>query len=325
LDKIDVVPSLVDSSSLDSALQRRVTTVPRLIGAFLLATAWLKILGPVDAPSVQSYDIPYWVLIAGIQLELVLGLLLSVGVRTPWIWSAAVALIASFAGISLIRALAGLESCGCFGAIRVNPWITLGIDLAILVAFCLLRRRFFVEAKALSPPYVRGAYFLSAVMGASSLFILEANRPERLTASTPLLADERLVLLDPSEWNGKPFPLSPYLDPKVGILAGRWIVVLYHHDCPKCQEALPEYARLASETGLSGPDGILAVEVPPFGARLSISNTGLSHARLSEAREWFVEAPVEIVLEDGVVIGASLELPSIDQAKGLQISSEASE
>jgi hypothetical protein len=306
------VSSPVDPMLSASSERYRASLLPGIIGAVLLATAWLKVLAPAEAASVQSaYDIPYWLLVAGIQLELVIGLLLVGRVWTPWAWGAAVALFASFAGISLLRALAGLESCGCFGAIRVNPWVTLAIDVAILGGLWLGRRRFFAEAKASGLPPTRGWIVACVVMAVGSLGMLTANRPERLMASTPLLDDEGLVILEPSEWIGKPFPLVPYLEPKVDLSAGRWIVVLYHHDCPKCHEALPEYERLARETGSSRADGILAVEVPPFGPKERVGSTALKHARLSEAREWFVQAPVEISLVNGVVQGASLDLPSL--------------
>jgi hypothetical protein len=304
--------SSLDPTPPASSERYRASLLPGLIGVVLLATAWLKVLAPADAASVQSaYDIPYWLLAAGIQLELVIGLLLVARVWTPWAWGAAVALFTSFAGISLLRALAGLESCGCFGAIRVNPWVTLAIDVAILGGLWLGRRRFFAEAKASSLWPTRSWIVACVVMVVGSLAMLTVNRPERLIASTPLLDDQGLVILEPSEWIGKPFPLVPYLEPKVDLSAGQWIVVLYHHDCPKCQEALPEYERLAREAGSSRADGILAVEVPPFGSEERVGGTALKQARLSEAREWFVQAPVEISLENGVVQAASLDLPSL--------------
>jgi hypothetical protein len=231
-----------------------------LAGVFLLVTAWLKILAPAEAASVQSaYHVPYWLLAVGIQLELVVGLLLVSGLWLPWAWAAAITLFSSFAGISLLRALAGLESCGCFGAIRVNPWATLAIDLAILGALLLGLRQFFARTDTNSTPRTRGWVVACMVMVVGSLVMLTMNRPERLNAPMPLLDDESLVILEPSEWIGKPFPLVPHLDPKVDPSAGRWIVVLYHHDCPKCQEALPQYERLAREEHTSRADGILAV------------------------------------------------------------------
>jgi thiol-disulfide isomerase/thioredoxin len=163
------------------------------------------------------------------------------------------------------------------------------------------------------------------VMVIGSMVLLAAHRPERLAASTPPLHDEGIVILEPSEWIGKPFPLQPYLHPKIEHSTGRWVVVLYHHDCPKCQEALPDYERLAREPNQLGVDGILAVEVPPFGPNQNIGGTALKQARLSEAREWFVQAPVEIELDNGVVTSASLELPSIVQAEDEHGPSEASE
>jgi hypothetical protein len=311
----DAVTPPAEPVSVVSAGRLRFRALPRLLGIFLLATAWMKVLAPAETASFQSaYDLPYWLLSVGIQLELFVGLLLVGALWLPWAWAAAIVLFASFAGISLLRALAGLESCGCFGAIRVNPWMTLTIDLAILAALWAGRRQFFEGAQATDWRRARGWLVACLLMVVGSLVMLSANHPERLFASTPLLNDEGLVILEPSEWIGKPLPLLPYLDPKFDLSAGRWIVVLYHHDCPKCQSALPEYERLASGARQSLAGNVLAVEVPPFGDQLHGDAAALKHARLSESREWFVEAPIEIQLQDGVVTAASLDLPSLDAA-----------
>jgi hypothetical protein len=209
------VSSLLDPSPAIVAVRHRASVLPPLIGAFLLATAWLKVLAPAEAASVQSaYDIPYWLLVAGIQLELVVGLLLVGRLWAPWVWGAAVTLFASFATISLLRALAGLESCGCFGAVRVNPWVTFTIDIAILGVLLLRRSPFFAESTTTGSPRNRGWLVAWPIMAVGSMALLAANRPERLAASMPLLHDEGLVILEPSEWIGKPLPLQPYLHPQ---------------------------------------------------------------------------------------------------------------
>ncbi|MBX3435791.1 MAG: hypothetical protein KF847_20935 [Pirellulales bacterium] len=52
------------------------------------------------------------------------------------------------------------------------------------------------------------------------------------------------------------------------------------------------------------------MEVPPFGDQSPpVGFTQL--AKLSPKHEWFVQAPVEITIRDGIVAAASVELPSI--------------
>ena len=44
----------------------------------------------------------------------------------------------------------------------------------------------------------------------------------------------------------KPFPLTSSLAPEVSFGQGRWTILIHHHDCPHCQEAVPQYERLAA-------------------------------------------------------------------------------
>ncbi len=55
------------------------------------------------------------------------GLSLIFGLRADRAWGALVCFVV-FAGVATVKALAGAESCGCFGAIAVNPWYTAGFD-----------------------------------------------------------------------------------------------------------------------------------------------------------------------------------------------------
>ena len=40
---------------------------------------------------------------------------------------------------------------------------------------------------------------------------------------------------------GKRFPLLDYVDVGETLKDGKWLVVLYHHDCPKCMEEIPRF------------------------------------------------------------------------------------
>jgi hypothetical protein len=301
----------------DTAIEQRTAAVaraawPRLLGAFLIATAWLKILAPADAASSQSpYDLPYWLVVAAIELELVVGLML---LATLWLtisWAAALALFGSFLGVSLLRAAAGLESCGCFGSVHVNPWWTAAFDSAIVAGLWLARRQFFEPSVPARPRRLRVWLVACLAMVAVSLTVLATTRPYRLNGAAPLPNDEKLVILEPSEWTDNPFPLTPYCEPPVDVSQGRWVVVLFHHDCPNCQLALPKYEEFASQAEASDLNGVLAVEIPPFGGEPRSSDAKMKHARLSESREWFVQAPVEVRVVNGIVESASLDLPSL--------------
>lgn len=47
---------------------------------------------------------------------------------------------AVFAALSLAKAWSGETSCGCLGPVTVNPWLMLGLDVAILAALAMCRR-----------------------------------------------------------------------------------------------------------------------------------------------------------------------------------------
>jgi hypothetical protein len=179
-----------------------------------------------------------------------------------------------------------------------------------------------------------GSYMLCGI----PIFIYMADvRPMELSQETDDLFDNgQLVVLEPETWIGKPFPLTPHLtsvarvsdsslvgqafslsapSSPLDLSTGRWTVLMYHHDCPKCQEALPEYMRLADELQTRGDDrDVLLLEVPPFGNETPTPSTA-AHARLSDTREWFVQSPVEVRIDNGLVTLAALDLPSISGAE----------
>lgn len=215
---------------------------------------------------------------------------------------------AGFACFSAYRALSGHDTCGCFGAVKVHPWATFTLDVAIvgLLAWSLRRP---VPTRPLSRPRVAFAVGVFLLLSSITGGLSYAYAPQRLAdGEDGVIEAGGLVILEPETWAEKQLPIARHLSPAVDIAAGEWTLLVYHHDCPDCQEALPHYHRLASLEG-DRRRKVLLVEVPPYGEH---AHTGPAHAaRLSNQNEWFVQAPVEIQLKDGVVQQASRELPSI--------------
>jgi hypothetical protein len=86
-------------------------------------------------------------------------------------------------------------------------------------------------------------------------------------------------------------------------------VLIYHHGCPTCREAITQFRGL----GLNAADDtrrprVALVETPPFhpsnGAYRAEGTETWLHGKLSDAREWFVEAPALVLLEHGTVVFA---------------------
>jgi hypothetical protein len=55
-------------------------------------------------------------------------------------WLAAISCFSLFSAVTFYKAITGYASCGCFGSVHVNPWITLfAIDLPAVIALAVFR------------------------------------------------------------------------------------------------------------------------------------------------------------------------------------------
>ena len=272
-----------------------------LIAGMLLVTAALKVASPAESATLAvAYNIPPLLTAVVVQAELALAVLLLFGLWPKKVLLAAAVMFAVFGAFSIYRGWAGYESCGCFGAIKVNPWITAALDGAMLILAAWGAWRSPAE-----PPHETKRLYLAGSAYALTGLLAATGMIAQAPGST---ADAGgLVILEPETWIGKPFPLAPHLAPDLSFDEGRWTVLLYHHDCPHCQEAVPQYERLAMA---DSDRRVVLIETPPYGVDQTSEGAAL-RARLSDAREWFVQTPVEIRVDEGVVMGASLDLPSV--------------
>jgi hypothetical protein len=74
-----------------------------------------------------------------IECELVLALVLFFGFRPKISWFVTTILFAVFSIVSLYKGISGAESCGCLGALNVNPFLMFGIDVVIVGLLLLFR------------------------------------------------------------------------------------------------------------------------------------------------------------------------------------------
>jgi hypothetical protein len=110
------------------------------LGIFLLTTAGLKAYGLTMDPLAQdSFLASPRLLIATIEIETVLGIWLLVGWWPRTAWGFTLSFFALLAALSLYLALDGQRSCGCFGQMTVNPWLTFVLDVAVLAALMFCR------------------------------------------------------------------------------------------------------------------------------------------------------------------------------------------
>jgi hypothetical protein len=307
------VPSTFNDGVSISSKPLTLLAIRLLVGGLLLMAAALKIWSTADSAALAvAYDIPPLLTAVVVQTEFLLAALLLFGCWTRQALIASAFLFGGFSAFSVFRGLAGFESCGCFGSFKVNPWITAVLDLCILVAASWGAWKLASPRERIQPWRLYGAgvsYALAAVAGVVG-FVAQA--PTALTQGYDTIAEDGgLIVLEPEDWIGQPFPLTKHLTPEINVNKGRWILLLYHHDCPQCQQALPQYERLAANQALVGSDqSVVLIETPPFEAA-SLHHEGILHARLADSHEWFVQTPVEIRIEEGIVISASLDLPAV--------------
>ncbi|MGL4423241.1 MAG: MauE/DoxX family redox-associated membrane protein [Gemmataceae bacterium] len=111
---------------------------PVITGVVLIVASVLKVTSRAEVSSVLSNFIsPSWLQLSIVQYELFLGAWLLSGVSKPASKLVAIITFALFAIYTLQSILSGQPSCGCFGALPMKPWWTLGIDVILATGLTL--------------------------------------------------------------------------------------------------------------------------------------------------------------------------------------------
>jgi hypothetical protein len=280
------------------------------LGVLLLVTAGLKGYQLATEPTLGTGLLDNrWFLIFVVEFELFFGLWLLSGLLLKLTWTAAVACFTLFTCISLYKALSGHASCGCFGKVEVNPWITGGLDLTAVSALLWWRPKmsYFTKRRAA----VALAIWLA--VGLPLTYATVSYSPALLTENGFFVGDGNLVILEPYKWIGSRFPLLPYIDDlpnsvkeeqpplRERLTEGEWLVVLYRHGCPECEKMLDSYKRIA-EQGKSGFEQsikVAIIEIP-----LAVQEEMPSWCEVGTLKigyRWFFTNSISIHLRNGVV------------------------
>ena len=277
-----------------------------VVGTLLIVAAILK---AHELATLPMPEVDFWSSKATIHtlviFELLLGISLISHINLAYTWTCVVFAFSVFLIVTFLKAIGGLESCGCFGRLKVDPWTTFVVDAAVLLMLVLARPsplRYTVIAYR----KLQWVVVATAVIALPLSVWIISYTPSTLEADGIIKGDDGFILLEPQKWIGSRFPLTSHIDNSDSLNDGEWIVVLYHYDCPKCQTVLPQYRRSAKnkfdvKTAL--------IEMPPYGN----INTSVDclEVKLSDEFEWFVTAPVELRLNDGVVVGVSSETEAL--------------
>lgn len=140
---------------------------------------------PVWKANLLGFWESYEFLLIQIPLEFALGVWMVSGLFRKAAWIAGTLAYFGFIIVTLVKALIGLESCGCFGQVHVDPWLTLWM---VDVPFFLLLAIFWPRGcKLLPPPWPNKFYLLGVFILTIGLIVLAAPmmvtfRPECLKA-----------------------------------------------------------------------------------------------------------------------------------------------
>jgi len=303
------VTATIDRPELRTAPQWACQVVCATVALVLLAAMGLKAHQLATGPVIErGFLSQRWVMIAGFQWELVLGLVLLSGAIRRLAWLAAVGTFLLLTAVTLSKALGGEVSCGCWGRIEVNPWWTLVLDVGLLGALLACRPALRGPIRVRPAAWrIAGVAVVTLAIGLPAGIVAGLYEPARLLADGSILGDDGVVVLEPETWPGRRLPLLPFIDIGESLVEGRWTVVLYHHDCPHCQEAMPKYIADARKLTDSGSSTRMAlIEMPPYakaGESPIPSDTACTQGRLNEAHDWFAETPTVISLAGGTVVG----------------------
>jgi hypothetical protein len=263
-----------------------------VLGTVLLAAGTLKARAVIDAWAVGETRVPQLVSTSIVVGELIIALLLLCGIRPKIAWYSAVTTFGLFACYSVVLALRGSATCGCFGTVRISPWLTLGLDVTAVAALATCQP----EGYGMAAVHRRTTRWLRLALvctvAASTIWLSFAGGTEASAA-----------VVDPEQWLGKALPLLSYIDINDEISKGEWTVIFFRHDCPSCQRAI---ARLEGESRrtdrtASAIRRIALIEVPPFGSKLYGNAFFCRIGRLDDRRNWLIETPLYLELSDSLV------------------------
>ena len=282
---------------------------------FIAATA-LKAYQLLTEPIISTGFWESWeFFVIQIPLELGLGIWLICGLFRKAAWLLGVLSFGLFICVTLQKGLIGAESCGCFGTVHVNPWITLfAMDVPFFVLLLIFRPK---GEKLLPPPWPSAKHFFGVaiptfVLLATILPVLIFNRVERQEIWT------KNEPSSPTTQNEQEWSMLKHIDIADSVRTEMAIILFYHYDCPDCREAIPRYEQMNSElAGNEDAIRIAFIETPPYGPEDESpipAETRSLTGRLDASEKWYFTTPLVVVIRDGIVIKSwEAKAPALDE------------
>lgn len=311
----------------NSELNRGVAGTMAVAVARVLVPLWLSIGAVLKLVDLSPVHLPAafikWCGAVGIDLMFVLRFTIAVefivaGVMVllpPLARWVGIAMLTTFVPVLIGDLMLGASSCGCFGAVEVNPWVTLVMDVTFLFVLVVLGRgepRLALTGDLPTPKVlIAGAWSLVSVIVA---FGLPAQAPGTVTGGVdeasveggtkPQLPSDGYYLPQYDEWIGRQFSqvavASWIVDLPENIDVGTQYVIFFRKDCEHCHQLMELFfseSLPAPTIAVAVPerDGFPTENLQPFVC------SGCELAELPAGIDWFLQTPVLVRLADGIV------------------------
>jgi len=273
-------------------------------GLVLIVATALKIHQLLTEPIISKGFWESWeFFLIQIPLELGLGIWLVCGLFRKAAWMLAVLAFGLFIVVTLQKALLGAESCGCFGMVKVNPWITLSaIDIPLFLGLIIFRPR---GLKLLPPPWPKAAHFFGVAI---PTFIVFGIIMPYLILHKPPDKTDRYEVVKPQEWigSGETWSMLKHVDIADSLRSNIAVVMFYSTGCEVCHDAIPLYDQMSRDmTGNEGSIQFAFIEIPPYASEkddIVPADTPCLRGRLDSSKKWYMQTPLVVMIQEGVVV-----------------------
>ncbi|MCL2709284.1 MAG: hypothetical protein FWE95_00250 [Planctomycetaceae bacterium] len=275
--------------------------------AYQLATVPLPpvVQGSVFTPLLELLNDRYFQMAVVIG-EILFALVLVAGIYLQYSWLLSILSFSVFTLVSLMKALSGETSCGCFGTVTVNPWITAAFDAVIVGLLVIFRERLDWTFPPLDRKKVLAVLVAWLVLAGPALFfMLSLQQRQAVLGTEYITADgKKVISLAPRMWIDKEFPLvSRFVEPEGSdiLLTGTWHVVLISPNCSDCEQMMN---RLEERM----PENVVLVVVPSRRSE-KVPPTPFPKFVLDRQNGWYAVTPVVVKLVDGICVEICRQIP----------------
>lgn len=253
-------------------------------------------------------------------VEFALSLLMLVGLAPKTTRVLALLWLSGLAGVSVAR-VAGSQSavdsaCGCFGKWPVTTAQALSFTLVALAVLALC-------IPSYAPRVSRAALILRLAVYAGIVFpvgiyggaAIARFQPAELAGDGTIIGSGKHVVIRPEKWIGTPCPLLKHIAIGAALHRGEWRIVLIRVGCERCEEIVSDSVRDRRDDFAQGHTRTAFVELPTSDSdtsaserdtdrddRFSFVGFGPRFGKLSDAFQWYVATPTEIVIRNGTVM-----------------------